>query len=242
MKILPALDLKDGQIVRGVGGRRDEYRPLVESAEPLAAASAIRNRFGFHELYLADLGAIAGGPPDLHVCHELQDAGFSLWLDAGVRTHVDRNLKMLIVANVTRIIVGLETLQSPEHLRHIVARLGPERVVFSLDLKAGRPLGQLDAWKSDDPFAIAQHAIANLGVRQLIVLDLARVGGAAGVGTEELCGRVRSAFPEVNLTAGGGVNDAADLRRLAAIGVDQVLVASALHDGRLAPAQLKSEK
>jgi phosphoribosylformimino-5-aminoimidazole carboxamide ribotide isomerase len=242
MTLLPVLDLMKGQIVRGIAGRREEYRPivsnLVDSANPLAIAQALHSEYGFGEFYLADLDAIRGSLPDLPTYQTLQDAGFRLWIDGGLRTHKDRTLKLLIVANVARIVVGLECLASPHDLRLIIARLGSERVVFSLDLMAGKPLGNLEAWENGDPFAIAERAVRAMGVRNLIVLDLGRVGVGAGIGTEELCARLRRALPEVRLIAGGGVRNAEDVRRLSAFGIDQVLVASALHDNRITPEEV----
>jgi phosphoribosylformimino-5-aminoimidazole carboxamide ribotide isomerase len=71
------------------------------------------------------------------------------------------------------------------------------------------------------------------GISRLIVLDLARVGGGAGTGTDDLCRHIASTYPQVEVIAGGGVAGPADLGRLASAGVRGVLVASALHDGRL---------
>lgn len=237
--ILPVLDLMKGQIVRGIAGRRAEYRPLpsrlVDSADPLAVATALKNSFGFCEYYLADLDAIAGGPPDLTTYQKLQDAGLKLWIDAGLRTHRDRTLKQLIVANPYRVIAGLESLQGPDELRRIIARLGVDRVVFSLDLQSGRPLGRADAWEYGDPFAIASRAVRDLNVTQMVVLDLASVGMGQGVATESLCRRLKETFPLLSLITGGGVASIDDVHRLSAIGVERVLVASALHDGRITP-------
>ena len=58
-------------------------------------------------------------------------------------------------------------------------------------------------------------------------------GVSGGIGTEELCARLKRTYPEVQITAGGGVRGIDDVRRLVEIGVDRVLVASALHDGRI---------
>jgi phosphoribosylformimino-5-aminoimidazole carboxamide ribotide isomerase len=64
MRLIPVLDLKRGVVVRGVGGRRDEYRPVESvvsrSADPVDVACGLRERFGFREFYIADLDAIAG--------------------------------------------------------------------------------------------------------------------------------------------------------------------------------------
>ena len=77
-----------------------------------------------------------------------------------------------------------------------------------------------------------------LGVRRLLVLDLARVGLGGGIGTRDLCARLCSAFPKVEVSAGGGVRHRGDLEELRACGVGAALVASALHDGRLTRADL----
>jgi phosphoribosylformimino-5-aminoimidazole carboxamide ribotide isomerase len=241
MAILPVLDLMQGLVVRGVAGRREEYRPivsrLVHSAEPLAVARAFRDQFGLGEIYLADLDAIQHGVPQLAIYKRLCESDFRLWIDAGIRTSGDDVLAPLMEMG-TSVVVGLESVAGPVELQEIVARVGAGNIVFSLDLKAGQPLGRTGLWPNPDAWSIAAHAITALGVRRLIVLDLSRVGVGAGVGTDEICGRLKQAFPKVEITAGGGVREMADVNRLTSIGVDRVLVASALHDGRLTPADL----
>src|SRR5262245_14607506 len=89
VRVIPVIDLRDGVVVRGIGGRREEYRPIVsrlsDSARPLDVALAFREQLGFTELYLADLDAIAGGDPAWNVYDELHQIGLRLWVDAGVR-------------------------------------------------------------------------------------------------------------------------------------------------------------
>jgi len=233
MRILPVLDLKTGLIVRGIAGRRDKYRPVVSgissSAEPRQVAEAFRDQFGLNNLYLADLDAIAGSAPALSLYVELIQRGFHLWVDAGIQQ--PGMTAPLVEAGVEGIVVGLETIAGPEALAAVCRDLG-KRVVFSLDLKAGKPLGNLHAWEKQDAWSIAAQAVA-MGVQHLIVLDLARVGMDGGTGTEALCARLAESYPHVEIVAGGGVRDIADLHRLRQIGVGGVLVASALHDGRL---------
>jgi len=125
----------------------------------------------------------------------------------------------------------LETLASPAELAETVRLAGAARVVFSLDLKHGQPLAAGN-WSASDPCGIAADAIAR-GVFRVLVLDLARVGTAAGPGTQAFCKELKHSWPSVEVLAGGGVRDRHDLDRLRACGVDGVLVASALHDGRL---------
>ncbi len=233
MHVLPVLDLMAGRVVRGIAGRRDEYRPvasrLTPSSEPAAVAAAFAEHFGLTEFYLADLDALAGKPAAADLYRRLRERGFRPWVDAGVRDAV--RARELAAAGVERVVVGLETVAGPAALAAALEALG-ERAVFSLDLRDGLPLGDTAAWPERDAEGIAARAAA-LGVRRLIVLDLARVGVSAGTGTETLCARLAAAFPYVAVYAGGGVRGIADLRRLRDAGARGALVASALHDGTL---------
>jgi phosphoribosylformimino-5-aminoimidazole carboxamide ribotide isomerase len=239
MRIVPVLDLQKGRVVRGVGGHRHDYRPisspLSASSRPIDVARAFQHRFGLTEIYVADLDAIAGAAPALSTYAELLAAGMRIWVDAGIRDA--EAAAGLAEAGIDRIIVGLETVAGPSMLESVCCQLGPGRVVFSLDLRAGVPLGDTSAWELPDAWSIARQSIA-LGVKQMLVLDLARVGLGDGTGTQELCGRLVAAYPEVQFAAGGGVRDMDDLRRLQQSGVGAVLVASALHDGSIQPEDL----
>jgi phosphoribosylformimino-5-aminoimidazole carboxamide ribotide isomerase len=233
--ILPVLDLMQGKIVRGIGGRRDAYRPIVsrltDSPDPLAVARAFRQQFGFDDIYLADIDAIQTGRPAMAVYEQLCRDGFRLWIDAGLRNMADAAFDWMLAEESANVVVGLESIDGPDALAAIRHKVGEERTVFSLDLKAGRPLARPDRW-AGDAWSIAESVIA-LGIRRLIVLDLAAVGVGNGVATENLCARLKQANPDVELTTGGGVRNGEDVGRLLHLGIDRVLVASALHDGRL---------
>jgi phosphoribosylformimino-5-aminoimidazole carboxamide ribotide isomerase len=233
VELVPVIDLLGGRVVRGVAGRRDEYRPiqsrLTDSTQPRAIAQALIEHLLPARLYLADLDAIAGAPPAWGIYRELQSLGPVLWIDAGVRSVAEA--VAVADAGIEGVICGLETVSGPQELKQILAAIGLERVVFSLDLKGGEPMSTGTAWPAST-LAIAQTVIA-LGIRRLIVLDLARVGMGSGIGTEQLCSRILEVHPNVELYAGGGIRDPEDLQRLAACGIHGALVASALHDGRI---------
>lgn len=237
MQVVGVIDLQGGVVVRGVGGRRAEYRPIVSrlcaTANPLAVARAFRDRFGLAECYLADLDAIGGAAPAWAVYDALRRDGFRLWVDAGVRD-VERGLTLGDA--VDRVVVGLETVNGPQVVATLAQRLG-EQMAFSLDLHDGRPMGDGSGWRAADAKGIAVEVV-RLGVRRLIVLDLARIGGGGGTGTETLCADLSAQFPHLHVTAGGGVRVRGDLLRLRDAGVSAVLVASALHDGELSRADL----
>jgi len=140
-------------------------------------------------------------------------------------------MDLLAAAGVTSLIAGLESLPGTGELSRLLARFSPARLVFSLDLKNGRSLAGT-GWYERDPWRIAEQALG-LGVERILVLDLAGVGGNQGPATAELCELLRTAFPRLEITTGGGIRGPEDVRQLQRARVDNVLVASALHDGRL---------
>jgi phosphoribosylformimino-5-aminoimidazole carboxamide ribotide isomerase len=240
MRVIPVLDLMGGVVVRGVGGRRNEYRPvqsrLASSARPLDVARAFRERLGLDELYVADLDALEGARGQVEIIREVAADGFRLLVDAGLRqAHSGR---MLIEAGAERAVAALETSDGPDQFRSLLGELGAKHIVFSLDLKGGRLLGNPAAWDTDDPRELAGKVVG-CGAQSMIVLDLAGVGERGGVPTRDLCRRLREEFPKIELVTGGGVRDARDLAELAECGMDGVLLASALHDGSLTAADLR---
>lgn len=240
MAIIPVLDLLGGVVVRGVGGRRDEYRPVesvwVESAAPGEVARMFLTRFGFQRAYVADLDAIARREANWEAIEKIAKAGLSVLLDAGVSDATGTRAVLARAASCDGVVFGLESSPDPERLAEGFAAAGAERGVFSLDLKCGVPLSDSPSWKYTSPLRIAETAI-EIGFRRLIVLDLASVGGGEGGRTNVLglCRAIRSSHPQIELISGGGVRDLADVREFHAAGCDGVLVASALHNGRIPP-------
>jgi phosphoribosylformimino-5-aminoimidazole carboxamide ribotide isomerase len=240
MRVLPVVDLLNGVAVHGMAGKRATYRPvqsrLAQGAEPLELARAFRDQCHLTTCYVADLDAILHGRPNLRLFEQLRGEGFGLLIDAGVRRLADA--REIVSAGAQLVIVGLETSPGPESVREIVDELGPERVVFSLDLQRGEPLTLAGSgWEFLGAREIVDRVV-ELGIESVILLDLAGVGMGAGIPTAALCEELHRDLPGLRLITGGGVRNVGDLEREARRGVAAVLVASALHDGRLTPADV----
>ncbi|HVX13383.1 MAG TPA: HisA/HisF-related TIM barrel protein [Pirellulales bacterium] len=244
LRVIPVIDLKHGRVVRGVAGRREEYRPieslLCDTPSPAVVGAAFR-KLGFEHIYLADLDAIAGAQPDWAVLESLIDCGLRLWVDAGI-TSRERAAALARFEHKSEslagIVVGLESMASPEELAATFHAIGPGRAIFSLDLRDGTPVVRAKEWQHISAEAIVREVV-ELGIDRIIVLDIARVGLGEGVGTVDLCRRLKYDHPALKITAGGGVRNTDDLMRLSDAGCESVLVASALHDGRLTAADLR---
>ena len=239
MRVIPVIDLKGGAAVHAVRGQRERYRPLrsklVAGSDPVRVARAFRGELGLDELYVADLDAIAGGPPHRDALAALAREARVL-VDAGV-TDVAA-VRPLLELGAARVVIGTETLADPAALGRLRAELPDAPLVLSLDLRGDRVLTR-DASLGRLGAAEALALLRQSGVSEVIVLDLARVGSGTGPDValvRELCAR----FPEVELLAGGGVRDLADLRALAEAGAAGALVATALHHGAIGPGELRA--
>lgn len=208
---------------------------LAPGSRPLEIADAFRTRLGLRVLYVADLDAIVHGTPGWSVYSQLIDAGLELLIDAGVDS--PGVARKLVEAGAARVIVGLESCPGPSVLREIVAEIGPDRLIFSLDLQAGRPLVAPGCWPGMTPIEIARTVLPQ-GMDGLILLDLAGVGVGEGVPTADLGAAILREFPGTRLITGGGVRNVDDLALEADRGSAGVLVASALHSGKLNMADL----
>lgn len=255
MRIIPVIDVMDGIVVRAIGGRRDEYRPLVsqltDSTNPVEVAKALLDATGAAELYVADLDAIRNPTVDRRLAATLADAfpKIQLWVDPGIRTKADvanvpvwKRVSPIPIFGWRRrnnlgLVVGSETISGPETALFAGAEFAPD-VVFSIDLFEGRWLGHWEPWRE---YGLNEHsdiiAIAEVGLHttggNLLILDLAQVGTGRGTGTEHWIALAKRRFDVPKVMAGGGVRDGDDVKRLEDAGADAVLVASALHEGRL---------
>ncbi len=233
--VIPVIDLMHGQVVQAVRGERERYRPLssllTSATRPLAVAQALQDATGCHTFYVADLDAIQG--QGLAQGHRAEiralAAGLDaeLWVDAGVADV--RAARRVLATGAGRVIVGSETLPDLETLRALQVQLPAERRLFSLDLSAGQVISRAPALKGQAPLDVLDMLVRE-GWSQVIVLTLDRVGTGSGLDWS-LLDAMRRAHPTLKMIAGGGVQTIDDVRRLEALGIDGVLVASALHRG-----------
>ena len=239
MKIIPVLDVLNGVVVHAVHGKREEYlsvrSALCTSANPVDIALAFKS-LQFSQLYLADLDAILGKLTNFTLYEQIKaNTGLDLMVDAGI-ADLGKARKVL-ESGASEIIIGTETLNNLGFIKQAVESFGEDRIIASLDLREGKVVSVSEALKSMNPLAVAK-AIQRMGATRIIVLDLARVGTGQGVNlavVREILKKVK-----VEVLTGGGIRDLEDLELLRRLGVSGVLLATALHSGRLTVNELKS--
>jgi len=232
MKIIPVLDVLNGVVVHAVGGKREKYYPvksvLCASSDPVNVASTFRS-LGFDELYMADLDAILNNNANFSLYKQIRAmSDLNLMVDAGI-SNLEKARKAL-ENEVSKIIIGTETLENLDFIKEAVKLFGENRVIVSLDLKGGKIMSRSPYIKGRSPVELAK-AFQGMDVAQIIVLDLARVGMNKGINLKIVKEILEQT--QVEVLTGGGVRGIKDLETLRSMGVSGVLVATALHNGRL---------
>lgn len=227
MQLIPVVDLRQGTVVHARGGDRARYRPLHDASgasEPTAVVRGLLARHPFPVLYVADLDAIAGTGNNAPALRALRRSfsHLTLWVDAGLR---DAEGALRFQESGLGVpVLGSESLCGRDVLSSVV-RLVPE-AILSLDFRGDvllGPTGLLDA--------------PGLWPTHVIVMSLDRVGSGRGPDLARLR-RLRAAAPDKRIYAAGGVRDATDLEAVETAGAAGVLLASALHENRLAATEL----
>lgn len=238
MKIIPVIDVLGGRVVHAVRGRRKEYQPLKSilcaSTDPVDVAVALK-ALGFGELYVADLNAITRGQANFSIFKNIADkTGLELMVDAGIDDL--KKAESVLESHVSKVIIGTETLPSASLVAEAIELFGSEKIMVSLDLMGDRVISGFELGALKDPVALLRE-FQEAGVSQIIVLDLARVGSEEGVNMFFLKEVVRNIKAKVFV--GGGVRDVKDLVELKDLGVFGVLLATALHSGKISLEELR---
>jgi phosphoribosylformimino-5-aminoimidazole carboxamide ribotide isomerase len=222
MEIIPVIDLKDGVVVHARRGERDRYRPLATplapSSGPVDVVRGLLSLYPFGTVYVADLDAIMRRGHNDAVVRQLGDAfaGVTFWVDNGIADLPAA--EQWLAAELGHLVLGSESQTGVEAARRLAA---DRRVILSLDFRG-------DAFQG--PAALLAEPEA--WPQRVIAMTLARVGSGAGPDLERLR-TVRTAASHRAVYAAGGVRDVDDLRALQGLGLAGVLVATALHEGRL---------
>ncbi len=238
--IVPVLDLRDGCAVQaGSGLSRCEYPPLrsrmCASISPGDAAQQLVKASGCRHLYLADLDGLLQGSPDWRAVRSAARCGAELWIDVGIRTiHDARRMKLALDGERYRPIVASESLTNPLDLPCILQQWPSGQAIASIDLYRGQVRSAVSDWRRKSVLQLTRIFVG-AGARSIILLDLAAIGGDTGCCTANQVRELCESFPQLHLISGGGVRTVSDIRELLCAGCGHVLVASALHDGRIQP-------
>ncbi len=225
MKLFPAIDLRNKQVVRLLKG--DYNKMTVYGSNPLETALGFKAS-GAEFLHVVDLdGAKDGNNPNFEIVADLaQNSGLKVEIGGGIRD--EEIIKKYIDAGVMRVILGTVAVSNPDFVADMVNKYGDKIAVGvdMLDFKVATH-GWLNVSEIDG-FEFCEK-LQNMGVKTVICTDISKDGAMQGT-NRELYAEMAKRF-KFDTVASGGVSSLEDVEALTKSGVYGAILGKALYTG-----------
>ena len=241
MRIIPAIDLKDGKCVRLFKG--DFEKTTEYSNDPVEVGRRF-SALDVHDLHVVDLDGARSGKQSNHAIVQTiaAETGLDIQLGGGIR---DRST----VANwldigVQRCVIGsLAVTQIPTVIEWL-AEFGSDRLVLALDVNViddGTPMLATHGWTRDAGVSLWECIDRYVGteIKHVLCTDIGRDGAMTGPNVD-LYVEILKRYPQLSLQASGGVRNIGDLQQLRSHGVPAAISGRALLDGEITTAEVTS--
>ena len=222
MIVVPAVDVRGGRAVRLTRG--DPAAETTYGDDPVAVARRFEAD-GAALLHVVDLDAALGTGHNADMVAGICRA-VSVPIQAGGGLRSLDAVSGVLDAGAARAVLGTAAARDPEFVREVVARHG-DQIVVAVDVRDGQVM--VRGWR--EAAGSLEDVLGSFDAPRFLVTSIGVDGTLSGPDVG-LYRRVLE-LTDRPVLASGGVHDAADLRALAAIGVEGAIVGRALYEGTL---------
>ena len=225
MIIFPAIDLKDGKVVRLYKGDFSTVQQVAD--DPVATAMAFRSAGATH-MHMVDLdGAKDGKRKNTEIVKAVSRVGLKIQLGGGLRTIQD--LEAVFAMGIYRAVIGSAAVSDPDFVRSAVAHYGGDRIAVGIDTKDGRV--RTAGWVEDAGIDYLDFArqMESLGVTKLIFTDIDTDGTLSGPSYDRLAALQEEV--SCDIIASGGISCNKDIVALSEMGLYGAIVGKAWYTG-----------
>lgn len=241
MRIIPAIDLKDGNCVRLFKG---DFEQTTHYSSNPAEIGRRFSQLDVRDLHIVDLdGARTGEGRNRDIVRAITgDTSLEVQLGGGIRSRDDVNLWLDL--GVTRCVVGSVAITAPELVWEWIGEFGTDAIVLALDVNidvVGTPVLTTHGWTRDAGSSLWEclDGYAVHGLPQVLCTDVGRDGAMTGPNLE-LYRDILERYPGLELQASGGVRHGEDLRQLRIAGLPAAITGRALLDGEISADEVAS--
>ena len=232
MKIIPAIDLMDGKVVRLYKGDPDQK--TVYSDNPIEIAKKWESA-GADILHLVDLDATLGIGSNLDMIKKiLESVSIPVEVAGGLRT----KSSVLEVAKLSeRIVLGTLAFKDKSLLKLLLSELGAEKIVISVDHKDGEIV--INGWQKDTGIKLipAIDEFLEMGFTEFLLTNVSRDGTMEGPDLEFL--EQACNLPKTNIIASGGISNLDDVKDVKEKNAFGVILGKALYEKKISIEEAK---
>jgi len=232
MKIIPAIDLMDGQVVRLVKGNPNNK--TVYSNNPLEIAKKWQSE-GADMLHIVDLDATLGRGSNLQVVKKLvKELKVPVQVAGGLR---DESTILAVSEWAERVVLGTLAFKDKETVLKIAETLGKDKVVISVDQIDG--IIVVNGWQTSTETKLIEgmNEFLQLGFSEFLLTSVNRDGTMQGPDIESL--QKACSLDNANVIASGGISDISDIKKVKTINADGVILGKALYENKISIEEAK---
>lgn len=236
MRIIPAIDIIDGQCVRLTKGNYDQKK--IYNSNPLEVAKEFADH-GIKYLHLVDLdGARAGKVKNLKVLEAIA-TNTNLIIDFGGGLRATEDVKSVFDAGAWQITGGSISVKNKTLFGAWLKAFGSEKIILGADALNGKIA--IQGWEETTDLPVSEFigGYQQKGIDYVICTDISKDGVLAGTAVE-LYKSILKENPGIKLIASGGVAGVEDLEALKPMNVDGVIIGKAIYENRITLKQLES--
>lgn len=229
MKVIPAVDLLEGKVVRLFQGNLETAKIYDSLGDPVATAKKWE-RDGADALHIIDLDAALNRGNNFRLITKITEAiNVPVQVGGGIRKF--ETAVKLLEGGINRIILGAMAFKQHDTLKRVQERFGSERIIVALDHQGDRIM--VEGWKTPITLTIeeALTKFSDLQIKNFLVTSIAKDGTLTGPDFQTLS-RVRQHKSNVKIIAAGGISSLNDLIILKQIGVEGVVIGKALYEDK----------
>ncbi len=224
MNIFPAIDIKDGKVVRLTRG---DYNAVTVYSSDAAEVARSFLAAGAKFLHVVDLdGAKDGALSNFDTVQEILSIG-GLFVEIGGGIRDEARIRRYLDLGVSRVILGTAALRDPEFLRAMLA----EKIAVGVDARDGKVA--VEGWLTDTGVESVGFCrqVRDMGAKTVIYTDIAKDGAMGGTNLEIY--RTLVSIEGLEIVASGGVSSEEDITALRETGVSAAIVGKAIYAGAL---------
>lgn len=230
MLIIPAIDIIQGKVVRLHQG--DFNKQKFYSDDPIEIARIWQNK-GAKFLHIVDLdGARDGEVKNRDVISGIiKSTDMPCEVGGGLRNEID--IEYFLQQGARRIMLGTKALEEKGYLEKLISKFG-DSIAVSIDFIGAHVVKK--GWQEETRFSPESVAgsMQKIGVKTLVVTDVARDGTLTGPNIERL-EKVLSSV-EISVIASGGISSLEDIKKLVGIkgrALEGAIIGRALYEGKI---------
>ena len=235
MRIIPAIDIIEGQCVRLTQG--DYNQKKVYNEDPLEVAKMFEDA-GMQYLHLVDLdGAKSGHIVNEKVLEKIA-TNTSLKIDFGGGVKTDEDMKKALHAGASQVTCGSIAVKDPIKVQEWGDKFGFDSVIIGADVNDKKIAVQ--GWTESTTLSVEDllHKFLTDGFKYVICTDIATDGMLQGPNFD-LYEDLLNTFPVINLIASGGISSMDDLKKLYVLGVEGAIIGKAIYEGKITLKELE---